>query len=275
MPERGSPHGVVVGVDGSDCSLAAVRWAAREAHFRHARLAIVHVVTEGGDEEADAVLAEAMAQGRDAAGGGGSEIETRRVHGRPVQALVDLSGTAQMIVVGRRGRTGRRPPGVGSVGAGQLHHAHCPVAIVHDDTDQQQPRPVLVGVDGSKPSLAAAAIAFDEASWRGADLLALHVCKDADAPASHDAQTSVLEQDAEDFLTASLADLRQQYPEVVVHRLVRFGKPARQLLAQAERAQLVVVGSHGRGGFAGKLLGSVSAAVADEARVPVIVARQP
>ncbi|MDN4516947.1 universal stress protein [Mycolicibacterium austroafricanum] len=274
MPERGSPHGVVVGVDGSDCSLAAVRWAAREARFRHARLAIVHVVTEGGDEEADAVLAEAMAQARDAAGGGGSEIETRRVHGKPVQALVDLSGTAQMIVVGCRGRSGRRPR-VGSVGAGQLHHAHCPVAIVHDDADRQQPRPVLVGVDGSKASLVAAAIAFDEASWRGADLLALHVCKDADTPASHDPQTSVLEQDAEDFLTALLADLRQQYPEVAVHRLVRFGKPVRQLLAQAERAQLVVVGSHGRGGLAGKLLGSVSAAVADEAHVPVIVARQP
>jgi nucleotide-binding universal stress UspA family protein len=75
-------------------------------------------------------------------------------------------------------------------------------------------------------------------------------------------------------LTESLAGWQERYPEVTVHRVVEFERPVRHLLEQAEKAQLIVVGSHGRGGFGGMLLGSVSTAVAQEARIPVIVARQ-
>ncbi|ADU00959.1 MULTISPECIES: universal stress protein [Mycolicibacterium] len=274
MTDEAAPYGIVVGADGSPSSLSAVRWAATEAGLRHLRLTVAHVHEGSGADEADSVLDEATAEARNAAGVDGPDVEGRRLTGQPAAELVELSGDAQLVVVGSRGRTGRSP---GSVGLGLLHHARCPVVVVHDDlAPRNRPgrRPVLVGIDGSKTSLHAAAIAFEEASRRSVDLLALHVCKDADTGGPHDHRMTILEEEAADFLRETLADLQQRFPEVVVRPLIRFANPTRQLLVQAERSQLVVVGSHGRGAIAGRLLGSVSAAVAEGCRIPVIVARR-
>ncbi|MGP4057293.1 universal stress protein [Mycobacterium sp. 4D054] len=274
MSEPGGSHGVVVGVDGSPSSLSAVRWAAGEARLRHVPLTVIHVDEVAETADGDTVLAEATAVGREASDGESPGVESRRLTGKPVPELVEASREAQLTVVGSRGRSGRL---AGSVGLGLLHHARNPVAIVHDDVAPRQGpgrRPILVGIDGSNTSLSAAAFAFDEASRRSADLLALHVCKDSDAPGAHRRQITMAEQEAEDFLRETLADLQQKYPEVAMHPLVRFENPAQQLLVQSERSQLVVVGSHGRGAVAGTLLGSVSAAVAAGSRVPVIVVRR-
>src|SRR4029079_19547767 len=154
--------------------------------------------------------------------------------------------------------------------------AHGPVAVVHDESPQsQQPyRPVLVGIDGSRASELAIEIAFDEASGRDADLVALHVWNDADMSTVFGIDASVVQTAAEKALAESLAGWQERYPEVTVHRVVEFERPVRHILTQSERAQLVVLGSHGRGGFAGMLLGSVGTAIAQEARVPVIIARR-
>ena len=88
-----------------------------------------------------------------------------------------------MIVVGCRGRGALARVLLGSVSTGLVHHAHCPVAVIHDE-DPLMPHPaqapVLVGIDGSPASELAAAIAFDEASRRGVELVALHAWSDVE-----------------------------------------------------------------------------------------------
>ena len=134
--------------------------------------------------------------------------------------------------------------------------------------------PVLVGIDGSPVSELATAIAFDEASRRHVELIALHAWSDAGVFDFPGMDWSSLKSSEDEVLAERLAGWQERYPDVTVHRHVVCDRPARQLIERAEAAQLVVVGSHGRGGFAGMLLGSVSAAVVQAARMPVIVARQ-
>lgn len=150
-----------------------------------------------------------------------------------------------------------------------------PVALIHDETHSPDSRaPVVVGVDGSPASELATAIAFDEASWRGVELVALHTWSDADIAAAPSMDPSTIRSAAEKTLAERLAGFEERYPDVRVRRLPVFDHPARHLLDESESAQLVVVGSHGRGGFTGMLLGSVSTLVVHTARIPVIVARQ-
>ena len=133
--------------------------------------------------------------------------------------------------------------------------------------------PVVVGIDGSPASESATALAFDEASRRGVELVAVHAWSDFAVSELPGIEWSDVQKQAEETLAERLAGYQERYPDVTVRRVVVLDRPARQLLEQSEAAQLTVVGSHGRGGFAGMLLGSVSSAVAESARMPVIVAR--
>jgi nucleotide-binding universal stress UspA family protein len=234
-------------------------------------------VLEIQENEARNVVADAVKVAEEISQGGDHpEFTSELFFGGPVPTLVDLSKEAQMVVVGCHGRTGKHRRLLGSVSTGLIHHAHGPVAVVHDESplSQQPYRPVLVGIDGSRASELAIEIAFEEASGRGADLVALHVWNDADMSTVFGIDASVVQTAAEKALAESLAGWQERYPEVTVHRVVEFERPVRHILTQSERAQLVVLGSHGRGGFAGMLLGSVSTAIAQEARVPVIIARR-
>ncbi len=135
--------------------------------------------------------------------------------------------------------------------------------------------PVLVGIDGSPTSELATAIAFDEASRRRVDLIALHAWTEFGVGDFLGMDWLEMKSSEDAALAERLAGWQEDYPDVTVRRLVVCDHPARALIEHSEEAQLVVVGSHGRGGFAGMLLGSVSAAVIQSARMPVIVARQP
>ena len=298
MSERISHHGIVAGTDGSPSSLVAVRWAAREAAMRRVPLTVVHIadslsvtastlawpagrvpaeVLEMQENESRNIVEEAKRAAADSTGDVRQKIATERFFGRPIPTLVDLSKEAELVVVGCRGRTGKHRRLLGAVSAGLVHHAHCPVAVIHDEvpqTSQISRLPILVGIDGSRASELAIAVAFNEASWRRVDLVALHIWRDADMSTVFGVDSTAVQSAADKTLAESLAGWQERSPEVNIRRMVEFEQPAKHLLEQAERAQLVVVGSHGRGGFAGMLLGSVSTAVVQAARVPVIVARQ-
>jgi nucleotide-binding universal stress UspA family protein len=299
MSSRSVHQGIVVGVDGSPSSDSAVRWAAREAEMRNVPLSIVHIIerppwgmlalgggavppptetSEWRKTEGEEVISAAVKVAQDSVKDGSSlQVHVEVYFSATGPALFDLSTHAQMIVVGCRGHGRVERILLGSVSAGLIHHAHCPVAVTHDEmsvASQPSQLPVVVGIDGSPASELATAIAFDEASWRGVELIAVHAWSDAHVSDIPSIEWSAQQAVGEEALAERLAGWRERYPDVVVRRKIVLDAPAQHLLDEAESAQLLVVGSRGRGGFSGMLLGSVSTAVAQAARVPVIVARQ-
>lgn len=205
---------------------------------------------------------------------GRAEVQRLMLFAGAVVTLVDLSKEAEMMVVGCRRGGGLAGNLLGSVSSGLVYHAHCPVVVVHDEHPPSLDAPILVGIDGSPASELATAIAFDEASRRGVELIALHAWSDREIIELPGLDWAIVKQQEELSLAERLAGWQERYPDVNVRRVVVCDQPAHQLVEQSADAQLVVVGSHGRGGFAGMLLGSVAGAVVHSARVPVIVARE-
>ncbi|BBN48057.1 universal stress protein [Mycobacterium avium] len=285
-------RGILVCVDGSAASDAAVAWAAREAAMRGLPITVIHAVApvvvgwpvgqlyadmpawqqEGAQRVIDQARKIVIAnQG----GGTPSEMRTEIIYSAVTPTLIDASRDAWMIVAGSQGLGALGRLLLGSVTAALLAHAHCPVAVVHTDDHAARAAdaPVLVGTDGSPASEAAIALAFDEAARRGVGVVALHAWSDVGVFPILGMDWRDSEAKGKELLAERLAGWQEQYPDVHVKRLVVCDKPSRWLVAEAERAQLVVVGSHGRGGFPGMLLGSVSSHVAQSATAPVIVVR--
>ena len=297
QPQR---RAILVGVDGSKAALRAVRWAAHDAALRNVPLTLVHVVNDPikewsqvpapaglrqwQEKRAREFITSAIKVAEESTGERGPvQIDSKVFYSATVPTLVGLSKEAEMVVVGYRGHGGTVVRNfLGSVSSGLVYHAHCPVAVIHDEeplVTNVARAPVLLGIDGSPASEAATAIAFDEASRRGVGLIALHAWTDLRVSdlkemfPNFDWEAGL--SDEEETLAERVAGWRERYPEVGIHRRIEVGEPARWLIEASEQAQLIVLGSHGRGGFAGMLLGSVGAAVVNRARIPVIVARQP
>ncbi|MGV0745323.1 universal stress protein [Mycolicibacterium sp. XJ870] len=289
MTEHDARHGIVVGVDGSSASDAAIRWAAHDAALRRVPITIVYA--QGAafsgvwldvplsedywrlqEQYGKQVLQAARRVVQETTGP--LTISEKLASGHAVGALIDCSRTAELVVVGSRGlgKWSRRL--LGSVSSSLVLHAHGPVAVVHQTEGGISPTaPVVVGLDGSPASELATEIAFDEASRRRVELVVVHTWNDLDDEFP-DVEWADLKPREDRILSEQLAGWAERYPDVAVRRVLMRDRPARQLLAQAESAQLVVVGSRGRGGFTGMLLGSVSSEVVHSARIPVIVARR-
>ncbi len=188
-------------------------------------------------------------------------------------ALIARSAHAQMLVVGSRGMGAFQRGLLGSVSTATTHHAHCPVAVVHTLSALDPvsvTKPVVVGVDGTANSRPATALAFDEATRRKVDLVAVHAWTDT---SSLDVSVEGWEEPARAVLTRSLGEYPERYPDVRVRSVVTVNRPVRSLLEESEEAQLLVVGSHGRGGFSSMVLGSTSNTLLHTVEVPMLVVR--
>ena len=285
--------GIVVAVDGSPASDAATCWAARDAALRNVPLTVVSVVTTPTatfppvpypdslgarlEDHGRKVAAHAVKIAEDAMPTDRKvEVRSEVVFSTPAQALVKMSDEAEMIVVGSSGKRVLARGVLGSVSSSVVRHANCPVAVIRDEDllmPDPQHAPVLVGIDGSPASELATEIAFGQASRRGVELIALHAWSDVPAFDLEGLDWSALVSAEERTFADSLVGWQERYPNVTVQRVVVCDEPARLLIEKSESAQLVVVGSHGRGGFDRLMLGSVSNTVLHSVRIPVIVAR--
>ncbi len=280
--------GILVAVDGSPGSDAAVIWAAREGLRRKVPVTLLHViaplmvtwsssvaessVADVQEDSSAKVLAHAQQVFESALVD--PIAVSLRTESRPspvVGTLAEASRSALMVVLGNRGTGGHKRLPLGSVAAGLLHHAHSPIVVIHEDDVADATSPVLLGVDGSPSSEAATRFAFEEAALRGVDLVALHAWSDIGAVPLFALDWRVYEEEAQETLAERLAGWQEQYPDVRVQRRLVRDRPAHWLVEESQHAQLVVVGSRGRGGFTGLLLGSVASTVAQLSHAAVVV----
>lgn len=289
-------HGsIVVGVDRSRSAQSAVRWAAADAARHGAELLLVNVLSTPDmympglsyapinfqplERDGRDLLREATVVAmKSAAPLGNIEISTRMVHGPVSPTLLNLSKGARLVVVGSRGMGAVGRGAFGSTSGTLARHAHCPVAVVHAETEDLEATPrgrVVVGVDGSNCSVSAIAIAFDEASTRGAELVAVHAWADPNKRFEYRIEWTDVEQSEHAVLAESLAGWAESYPDVRVKRVLVADGAIRALTAESSNADVVVVGTHGRGGFAAMTLGSTSQALLHRAKCPIIIARSP
>jgi nucleotide-binding universal stress UspA family protein len=290
---------ILVGVDGSPQSDTAVQWAAARAGHTGARLRLLHALVlplptpamplatagaygvephEYATEAGRAVLGAARELALRHQPGIDVVTETRV--GGAAPALIEASADADLVVVGSRGLGGFTGLLLGSVGTQVTGHAQCPAVVIHGEPTAGGP--VVVGVDGSEPGAAALAFAFAEAGRLGARLVAVHAWTmplptgPAEAAAvglATDSDRAAYRQAAEQVLNDALAGHRAQHPDVPVDARAVEGGTAGALLDAASGAAIVVVGSRGRGGFTGLLLGSTSQSVLHHATCPVAVLR--
>jgi nucleotide-binding universal stress UspA family protein len=282
--------GVIVGVDGSEHAAAALRWAEGVAGRRGWPLAAVlawdvldqfeidHVQgyrVDYGRPDAEAALAAYVieALGPDRA----ARVSSTAKAGAPAEVLVEAAGDASLLVVGGRGLGAVRKALLGSVGLYCAQWASCPVAIVRniDPVAVGGPRRIVVGYDGSEASRMALNWALDEARPSGAEVDVVHAWQ---APlygpyafAGAEAVRDDVHRSARDLLDRAVEGVDAAGLPGPPEAILVEGAPTRTLLETAKGADLVVVGSRGRGGFAGLLLGSTSQQLATHLECPIVI----
>jgi nucleotide-binding universal stress UspA family protein len=279
---------IVVGYDGSELSDVALTWAEQLARIGQRPLTVLvaavdedsaartEAETDGPTlarqalvveraEKATVDLPEAM-------------VEVVSSPQQAVPALLEASRDAELLVVGAQGHGAVHGLMMGSVSQHVARHAVCPVVVVRPPQDPTSDR-VVVGVDGSAHGRATLRFAFEHVRRVGGTLSVLYVISygasygGAALLGYADNHLPDYRAEMREWLDDYLDDLRVEYPDVDVSAELAVGSAGRLLADRSHAASLVVVGSRGRGGFAGLMLGSVSASVLHHATCPVAVVR--
>jgi nucleotide-binding universal stress UspA family protein len=273
---------VVVGLDGSACGRAALRYGIAEARRLGTALELVYApewpYLDGalgwwsGREPGGQPLLDALATVR---GSAPELVVTATVADGPAaEALIDRSATAAAVVVGAHGAAGFPALHLGATSVQVAIHATGPVVVVparYDNPDG----PVVVGVDESASAGLALWYALHAAGLRGTELEALHAWQPPQPQWPHRVQplpASFIELQAVQHreLEVALDRWRGAFPEVPVRPRLLPGDPAATLVAASVRAGLLVVGAHGLDAPHG-VVGSVARSVLERARCPVAV----
>ena len=285
---------LIVGVDGTEGSVEALRWAAHEAARRGWPLHVMTcaelpVAVEAGiigtsgmsGSAMDGIVADYEAINQRAVNlarsfGLDLAVTGETVLGAPAYAVVGAAHADDVVVIGATSHPGRLTDVLGSVATVVAHRAHCPVVVVHgsERRDAVIGR-IVVGVDGSDGSDIGLDWAIEQAIRCDAELVLVHGW----TYPYQGPRTGVSEPrddmrlDAMRTLEVSALRVKNVAPALRCHSIISEQSPAKAIIDAGKEADLVVVGSRGHGGFSALLLGSVSRTVLQHAAVPVVVVR--
>ncbi|RFD74668.1 universal stress protein [Gardnerella vaginalis] len=285
IPEKA----VLVGVDGSHASYKAVWWAANYAKHAGLQLQIVCAYSLpsyaavsfdatytaiGDDNAAHHDAQEILSKAKAVALEQGVDATTLIVTGDPSSVFVELSRNYQLIVIGNRGKGGLAERLLGTTSSSLPAYAYCPIVVVpYTDDDGQRIHlnntisRVAVGSDESKWGLKALEIAANLAdSWNAE----LDVISAVPSVQGAEGDTAVMGSYMDD-LEERVKPILQRLPDLKIHRTVVPGSAVDALTQASLNHDLVVVGSRGRGGFTGLLLGSISQGLLQHSSRPVYV----
>ncbi|MDO0917646.1 universal stress protein [Streptomyces sp. DT2A-34] len=282
---------ITAGVDGSEESLAALAWAAREAVRRGLALRVAHAwryqpqdAIDAGDPDTQAQwvrdgLAEAARTVTERHPG--LDVTTDVLDGGPVDALVAAAADTEMLVLGSRGHGAVVRFLLGSVGQQAIAEAKSPVVLVRagdQASAEAAGREIVVGQHGdADDSAAALRFAFETAAARGATVRAVRAWTlpplFAYSPASLKLldEAGGLEPYEKKALGEALRPWRERFPDVRVVEHAEMGSAGQVLLSVAGRAQLMVVGRRAHRTAVGARIGSVAHGVLHHADCPVAV----
>jgi nucleotide-binding universal stress UspA family protein len=270
---------IVAATDGSEESLRAVDWAAREAVLRGAPLRVVSApgllprMMDNDEKEQYDLVTDVITKNSDRALQAASEraakaapgllIDADHLSGPPADAVTQSGSGALMLVVGSRGIGAFTALILGSVSRYAATHASCPVVIVREAPEAVR-RQVSIGIGDPEHAEAPLTFAFEEAALRKASLIAVHAWHSPESDISRAGEALAtpglhdVEQKATAKLEQVLNDWQARYPDVAVQHDVVRGHPGRALIGLSARSDLVVIGRqaahHGPGSVVNALL---------------------